>query len=103
MCIRDRYKAGRREMPDELRSQFPKAKEVLDTMGIKHFEIDNYEADDIIGTLAKEVDEEDEFVATIISSDKDLLQLISDEVDVKHVSYTHLDVYQRQLHKCVQT
>lgn len=79
----DSYKAGRKEMPDDLRSQFPKAKEVLDALGIKHFEIDNYEADDIIGTIAKRVDEEDEFIATIISSDKDLLQLISDEVDVK--------------------
>lgn len=79
----DVYKAGRAAMPDELKLQFPKAKEVLDTMGIKHFEIDNYEADDIIGTLAKRVDEEDEFIATIISSDKDLLQLISDEVTVK--------------------
>ncbi len=79
----DSYKAGRSEMPNELREQFPKAKEVLNAMGIKHYEIDNYEADDIIGTLAKVVDEEDEFVATIISSDKDLLQLISDEVTVK--------------------
>lgn len=77
------YKAGRREMPEELKLQFPKAKEILDTMGIKHFEIDNYEADDIIGTLAKTVDEEDKFIATIISSDKDLLQLISTEVEVK--------------------
>ncbi len=79
----DDYKAGRDAMPDELKLQFPKAKEVLDTMGIKHFEIDNYEADDIIGTLAKKVDLEDQFIATIISSDKDLLQLISDEVVVK--------------------
>ena len=77
------YKAGRREMPEELKLQFPKAKEVLDAMGIKRFEIDNYEADDIIGTLAKTVDLEDEFIATIISSDKDLLQLISKEVEVK--------------------
>ncbi len=77
------YKAGRREMPEELKLQFPKAKEILDTMGIKHFEIDNYEADDIIGTLAKIVDEENKFIATIISSDKDLLQLISNEVEVK--------------------
>lgn len=77
------YKAGRREMPEELKLQFPKAKEVLDAMGIKHFEIDNYEADDIIGTLAKTVDMKDEFIATIISSDKDLLQLISKEVEVK--------------------
>ena len=79
----DDYKAGRMAMPDELKLQFPKAKEVLDSMGIKHFEIDNYEADDILGTLAKIVDEEDKFIATIVSSDKDLLQLISDEVTVK--------------------
>ena len=79
----DEYKAGRAAMPDELKLQFPKAKEVLKAMGIKYYEIDNYEADDIIGTLAKKVDEEDEFVATIVSSDKDLLQLISDEVVVK--------------------
>ena len=79
----EEYKAGRSAVPDELKMQFPKAKEVLDAMGIKHFEIDNYEADDIIGTLAKRVDEEDQFIATIVSSDKDLLQLISDEVEVK--------------------
>lgn len=84
----EEYKAGRQEMPDELRLQFPKAKEVLDSMGIFHFEIDNYEADDIIGTLSKKVDAEDEFIATIISSDKDLLQLISDEVTVKLLKQT---------------
>ncbi len=77
------YKAGRMAMPDELKLQFPKAKEVLETMGIKYFEIENYEADDIIGTLSRIVDEESEFIGTIISSDKDLLQLISDEVTVK--------------------
>ncbi|MDD5888610.1 MAG: DNA polymerase I [bacterium] len=82
------YKAGRQEMPDELRVQFPKAKEVLQTMGIKYYETDNYEADDIIGTLAKIVDNEDMFVATIVSSDKDLLQLISDEVSVKLLKQT---------------
>jgi len=84
----DDYKAGRMAMPDELKVQFPKAKEVLVAMGIKYFEIENYEADDIIGTLAREVDEEDEFNATIVSSDKDLLQLISDEVDVKLLKQT---------------
>ncbi|MBQ9019221.1 MAG: DNA polymerase I [Bacilli bacterium] len=77
------YKAGRMAMPDELKLQFPKAKEVLETMGIKYFEIENFEADDIIGTLSRIVDEEREFIGTIISSDKDLLQLISDEVTVK--------------------
>ena len=77
------YKAGRQAMPDELKLQFPVAKELLGAMGIKYFEIDNYEADDIIGTMSKIVDEEDEFIATIVSSDKDLLQLISDEVTDK--------------------
>ena len=79
----DVYKAGRAAMPDELKVQFPVAKEILGAMGIKYFEIDNYEADDIIGTMSRIVDEEDEFIATIVSSDKDLLQLISDEVTVK--------------------
>ena len=79
----DEYKAGRVEMPEELKLQFPKAKEILDAMGIKYFEIDNYEADDIIGTLSSYVDQSNDFVATIVSSDKDLLQLISDKVVVK--------------------
>lgn len=79
----DVYKAGRATMPEELKEQFPVAKEILGAMGIKFFEIDNYEADDIIGTMARIVDEEDQFIATIVSSDKDLLQLISDEVTVK--------------------
>lgn len=99
----DEYKAGRAAMPDELREQFPKAKEVLDAMGIKHFEIDNYEADDIIGTLAKKVDEEDEFIATIVSSDKDLLQLISDEVDVKLLKQTgHILMNREEFKKTYQ-
>lgn len=77
------YKDGRKETPDDLKIQFPAAKELCDAMGIKHFEVDNYEADDIIGTFSKEVDKDDDFIGTIISSDKDLLQLISNDVDVK--------------------
>lgn len=79
----DWYKAGRRETPQDLIDQFPIAKEFLDYLGIFHYEIDNYEADDIIGTIAKKIDEEPEFLGTIISSDKDLLQLISPKVVVK--------------------
>ena len=82
------YKDGRSETPEELKVQFPKAKEICEAMGIKYFEIDNYEADDIIGTFTKKVDEDKEYTATIISSDKDLLQLISDEVDVKLLKQT---------------
>ena len=79
----DYYKGKRDETPDDLKKQFPVAKKILNAMGIKYFELAGYEADDIIGTFAKKIDEEPEFVGTIISSDKDLLQLISDDVDVK--------------------
>lgn len=77
------YKAGRSETPNELLAQMPKARTLLDAMGIKHYEVENYEADDIIGTISKMALEDPDFDATIISSDKDLLQLISNEVDVK--------------------
>lgn len=79
----DYYKGKRDETPDDLKKQFPVAKKILNAMGIKYFELAGYEADDIIGTFAKKIDEEPEFVGTIVSSDKDLLQLISDDVDVK--------------------
>ncbi|MEG1351230.1 MAG: DNA polymerase I, partial [Bacilli bacterium] len=78
-----KYKAGRSETPKELKEQFPIIKDVLNKMGIKYLEVDNYEADDIIGTYAKQADINDDFIATIISSDKDLLQLISKDVEVK--------------------
>ncbi len=77
------YKDGRIAMPDELRIQFPIAKKILDAMGIKSYEIDNYEADDIIGTFANYCDKDQNYQGLIISSDKDLLQLISDEVEIK--------------------
>ncbi len=78
----DFYKSGRLEMPNELKEQFPKAKEMLNAMGIKYYEIDNYEADDIIGTIAKICDNNN-YKGLIISSDKDLLQLISENVGMK--------------------
>ncbi|MBR3229349.1 MAG: DNA polymerase I [Bacilli bacterium] len=77
------YKDGRVETPKELKMQFPVAKQILTAMGIKYYEIDGFEADDIIGTFARYCDEEDNFIGTIISSDKDLLQLISKDVDIK--------------------
>ena len=77
------YKGGRVETPDELKKQFPIAKKLLTAMGIKYYEIDNYEADDIIGTFAKFCDDDKDFIGTIVSSDKDLLQLISNDVDIK--------------------
>ena len=79
----DAYKGGRAETPDDLKAQFPVAKKILDAMGVKYIEKEGYEADDIIGTFARMVDENDDYNALIVSSDKDLLQLISDEVSVK--------------------
>ena len=77
------YKAGRSATPNELIIQLNKSKELLDAMGIKHIELSNYEADDIIGTLSKMALDDKNFIATVISSDKDLLQLINEEVEVK--------------------
>ena len=77
------YKAGRIEMPDELKQQFPVAKELLTKMGITYYEIENYEADDIIGTFAEFCENDPEYTGTIISSDKDLLQLVTKTVNIK--------------------
>ena len=94
------YKAGRHETPQDLKLQMPVAREILDKMGIKHFELEPYEADDIIGTLAKMADNDPDFDATIVSSDRDLLQLISDVVDVKllkqkgHIRYNPQTFYE---------
>ncbi len=77
------YKGKRDETPNELKLQFPVSRRLCDAMGIKYFEIDNYEADDIIGTFAKVIDNSDLYEGLIISSDKDLLQLISDKNKVK--------------------
>ena len=79
----DGYKDGRTAMPEELKVQFPVAKEMLGYMGIKYYEIDNYEADDIIGTFSQYCNNDSDYIGTIISSDKDLLQLITDDVDIK--------------------
>jgi DNA polymerase-1 len=78
----DFYKQGRLEVPNELTVQFPIAKEMLTHMGIKYLELDNYEADDIIGTFSTYFTKNNE-KATIISSDKDLLQLINDKISMK--------------------
>ena len=82
-CKYDFYKEGRQQTPDDLKKQMPYARKLLNKMGIKTLELEPYEADDIIGTLASEVERDDNFIATIVSSDKDLLQLLSDQVDIK--------------------
>ncbi|WP_332689763.1 DNA polymerase I [Halalkalibacter lacteus] len=77
----DEYKGGRQKTPPELSEQFPLVREMLDAFNISRYEAENYEADDIIGTLAKNAAEQD-FEVKVYSGDKDLLQLVSDKVTV---------------------
>lgn len=84
----DFYKEGRTKTPDELNEQMPIARDMLDCLGIKHFELAPYEADDIIGTIAKMTEIDPDFASVIVSSDKDLLQLISHETEVKLLKQT---------------
>ena len=74
----DSYKGGRQKTPPELIQQFPVVKEMINKMGIKWYELDQIEADDIIGTLAKKYGVDNEVI--VVSSDKDLYQLVSDNV-----------------------
>ncbi len=73
------YKAGRHKMAEEMAEQIPVLKEVLAAMNIKQAEIDGFEADDIIGTVAAKCDENG-IPALIVTGDKDAFQLISDNV-----------------------
>ncbi|HLR65436.1 MAG TPA: DNA polymerase I [Pseudogracilibacillus sp.] len=75
------YKGGRQKTPPELSEQFPLSREVLSAFHIPHYELPMYEADDIIGTLAKQA-EADGYEVKVISGDQDLLQLVSDHVTV---------------------
>lgn len=79
----DFYKEGRSETPDDLRMQMPIARKMLDAMGIKYLELCPYEADDILGTVAAFAEKNPEYYSLVVSSDKDLLQLISFETEMK--------------------
>ncbi len=75
--IMEDYKAGRSAMPEEMKGQIAYIKEFLDIMNIRQYQLNLYEADDIIGTLCKQ-GLKDGYRVEIYSSDKDLLQLVSD-------------------------
>mgnify|MGYP003574916590 CR=1 FL=1 len=75
------YKGGRQKTPPELSEQFPYIRELLDAFGIKRYELENYEADDIIGTLSLSAENEG-YEIKVISGDKDLTQLSSEHTTV---------------------
>ncbi|MCT4543994.1 MAG: DNA polymerase I [Vallitalea sp.] len=75
------YKGNRKGMPDELRVQIPIIKDVLRAMNISIYEIEGYEADDILGTLAHK-SEENGINTTVLSGDRDLLQLATQKIKI---------------------
>ena len=74
------YKQGRRPMPDDLRPQFDLVRRILDSLTIPVFGVEGYEADDVIGTLARKAEAQGVAV-TIVSGDLDCLQLVSDGIE----------------------
>ena len=79
------YKAQRKGMPDELAAQLPILKDVLSAMNIPRYELDGWEADDLIGTIAAR-DTAEGWETVVVTGDKDSLQLITDTVRVKLIS-----------------
>ncbi len=75
------YKAGRKPMPEELRVQMPYIKEILKALGVNVLEYEGYEADDILGTVSKICDENNN-ECFILTGDRDSLQLVSDKTTV---------------------
>ncbi|MEK4486709.1 DNA polymerase I [Psychrobacillus sp. FSL H8-0484] len=75
------YKGGRQKTPPELSEQFPYVRKLIDAYGIKRYELEMYEADDIIGTLCKQAEAKGQQVI-VVSGDKDLTQLATDNTTV---------------------
>ncbi|MCL2366932.1 MAG: DNA polymerase I [Oscillospiraceae bacterium] len=80
----DGYKATRSEMPGELAVQMPILKDVLDAMNIRRYELAGWEADDLLGAIAKNCEAEN-WACTIVTGDKDSLQLVSEHTIIKNV------------------
>ena len=78
----DDYKGTRKPMPDELREQIPKIKEILKAMNIMVVEKPGYEADDVLGTLATQAEKEG-LIVSLVSGDRDLLQLASKKIKIR--------------------
>jgi DNA polymerase-1 len=74
------YKATRTKMPDDLRDQFPKVREIVKALRIPVYEMTGYEADDVIGTITKQLDPMDDLETTIVTVDLDMLQLVTPRV-----------------------
>ena len=76
------YKATRQKAPDELKSQFGRVREVVDALGMPVFEVPGYEADDVIGSLAKQYTAKHQLETYIVTGDKDSLQLVDEHIKI---------------------
>src|SRR5262245_45381091 len=74
------YKATRVKMPDDLRDQFPKVREVVKALRVPVYEMSGYEADDVIGTITSQLDGNSDLETTIVTVDLDMLQLVTPRV-----------------------
>ena len=74
------YKATRARMPDDLRDQFPKVREVVQALRIPVYEMPGFEADDVIGTITAGLDSRDDLETTVVTVDLDMLQLVTPRV-----------------------
>jgi DNA polymerase-1 len=74
------YKANRVRMPDDLRDQFPKVREIVKALRIPVYEMPGYEADDVIGTITEQLDPREDLETTIVTVDLDMLQLVTPRV-----------------------
>lgn len=92
------YKGTREKTPDELRPQFKLVKDVLEALQIPFFGMEEYEADDLIGTLAKRAEAEG-YQVTIVTGDRDALQLISDNIRVMYTRRGITDIVDYTLEK----
>lgn len=88
------YKAGRKKTPNELGMQFPILKDVLDKLNINRIELDGFEADDIIGTIAR-VGEDEDLEVIAFTGDRDYLQLVSDKTKIliSKKGISNLEIY----------
>lgn len=86
------YKATRKPLDDSLGSQYERVHEVIKTLGIPEFGLEGYEADDLIGTLAKQAEEKGDLEIIVLTGDRDIMQIIGPKVKILMPKKTLLDV-----------
>jgi DNA polymerase-1 len=76
------YKATRTKAPDEFYNQIPRIKDLVKIFEIPIYEMDGFEADDVLGTLAKQSDQNTDIITYIVTGDRDTFQLVTDRVNI---------------------